>query len=204
MNNRDRIYLQSARTIGIFGGTFDPVHIGHLILAERAREELQLGAVVFVPAHLPPHKAIGRLGASAVNRREMLDLAVASNTRFIVSDHEIERGGISYTVDTLRYFTNLLPRAEITLLLGGDNARDFSKWHEPEEIARLARVAVWDRPEFRLPEELLPGVGFERIGSPLFDISSTEIRERVASGRSIRYMTPDTVIEYINKYGLYL
>jgi nicotinate-nucleotide adenylyltransferase len=204
MNNRDRIYLHSARTIGIFGGTFDPIHIGHLILAERAREELRLDAVVFVPALLPPHKVLGRSVAPAANRRDMLELAVASNTRFIVSGHEIERGGISYTVDTLRYFSELLPRAEFTLLLGGDNARDFGKWHDPETIVRLARVAVWDRPESRLPAELLPGVGFERIDSPLFDISSTEIRERVASGKSIRYMTPDVVIEYINKYGLYL
>jgi nicotinate-nucleotide adenylyltransferase len=190
-------------SLGIFGGTFDPVHHGHLILAERACEELRLDTLLFIPAYIPPHKSAGRRIASPERRIEMLRLAIASNPRFRIEDHEIDREGISYTVETLRYLQGEHPDAALTLLIGADNARDFGTWHRPEEIVRMASVAVWERPGSELPREILPGIPFERIDAPLIEISSTEIRERVASGRSIRYLTPEPVVEYIYQHGLY-
>ena len=193
----------SARAIGIFGGTFDPIHNAHLLLAETAREELGLDALIFMPANIPPHKVNGRTITPADCRLEMLRLAIGTNPCFRVSTHEIDEQGVSYTVDTLRWLRDRHPAAAFTLLIGGDSARDFNTWREPAAIARLASLAVWARPGVPLPEEVIPGVGYRTIGSPLIEISSTDIRERVREGRSIRYRTPDAVIEYIYKHGLY-
>lgn len=195
--------LSSARTIGIFGGTFDPVHMAHLLLAEAAREELELDALIFMPANIPPHKVNGRKITPAHCRLEMLQIAIADNPSFSLSTHEIDSRGVSYTVDTLRWLHAEHPAAELTLLIGGDAARDFGTWREPVEIARLARLAVWERPGIPLPSEVLPGIGYRRITAPLVEISSTEVRERVAAGRSIRYRTPEPVIDYIYQNGLY-
>jgi nicotinate-nucleotide adenylyltransferase len=192
-----------SQSIGMFGGTFDPVHVGHLILAERAREELRLDRLLFVPAFIPPHKTSGRKIASPASRIDMLRLALASNPAFEVEDHEVDREGISYTVDTLRYLHGQYPGAALTLLVGADNARDFCNWYHPEEIVRMANVAVWGRTGSRLPTELLPGVPLRRLDSPLIEISSTDIRNRVAAGASIRYLVPDQVQQYIDQHGLY-
>jgi nicotinate-nucleotide adenylyltransferase len=193
----------TARSIGLFGGTFDPIHTAHLMLAERAREELALDAILFMPARIPPHKA--HLGGIAPPecRVTMIELAIESNPCFHLSRHEIEREGISYTVDTLRYLREAYPGAELTLLIGGDNAADFRNWREPQEIVRMAKIGVWARPSFALPEEVLIGTGYGRIEAPLMELSSTQIRARVALHRSIRYMTPDPVVEYIETNGLY-
>jgi nicotinate-nucleotide adenylyltransferase len=195
--------LRRAKTIGLFGGTFDPIHFGHLILAERAREEMALDAVLFVPANIPPHKRVGRRIAPPDCRIEMLRLATASNRSFCIEDHEIDREGISYTYDTLVYLRGLYPKAEFTLLIGADNARDFRTWYRPEEIVTMAKHGVWGRPGSELPAELMPGVPLRRIDAPLIEISSTDIRERVAAGRSVRYLTPESVVEYIAQQGLY-
>lgn len=191
------------RRVAMFGGTFDPIHLAHLILAERACDELELDAVIFVPALVPPHKSVGRRIASAEHRVAMVERGIASNPRFLVSTHEIDRGGISYTVDTLAYLRALLPDARLTLLLGGDSARDFRTWRMPERIAEQADVAVWARPGAELPEEIVPGVPYRRIAAPMLEISSTEIRERAGGGASIRYLTPDPVVEYIESHALY-
>jgi len=195
--------LVGTRSIGIYGGTFDPVHNAHLLLAECAREELGLDVLLFIPANIPPHKTWGRRITPAHCRLEMLRLATASNPHFSVSTHEIDNRGVSYTLDTLRWLRQGHPDSALTLLIGGDAARDFHTWREPEEIAGLASIAVVDRPGIYLPDEILPGVGFHRVSAPLIDISSTDIRERVAAGRSIRYRTHDRVIEYIYENGLY-
>jgi nicotinate-nucleotide adenylyltransferase len=195
--------LAAARTIGIFGGTFDPVHYAHLLLAECAREELGLDALIFMPANIPPHKITGRAITPAHCRLEMLRLAIEENPSFTLSTQEIDCKGVSYTVDTLRWLHAEYPGAEIVLLIGGDAARDFVTWREPESIARLATLAVWERPGIALPPEVLPGVGYRPLRAPLMEISSTEIRERVASGLSIRYRTPEPVIDYIYRNGLY-
>ncbi|MDB5035179.1 MAG: nicotinate-nicotinamide nucleotide adenylyltransferase [Chlorobi bacterium] len=193
----------TARSVGIFGGTFDPVHMGHLLLAEYARDEMRLDIILFLPAYIPPHKRDGRAISAAGCRLEMLRLATESNPGFAVSAHEIECEGVSYTVDTLQRMREAWPQVKLTMLIGGDSARDFRSWRQPEQIARLARIGVWERPDIPLPPELLPGVGYHRIDSPLIEISSTEIRESAREGRSIRYRTPDPVIQYINQHGLY-
>jgi nicotinate-nucleotide adenylyltransferase len=195
--------LIRARTIGIYGGTFDPVHTAHLLLAECAREELGLDALLFIPANIPPHKMKGKAITPAGCRLEMLRIATASNPCFSISTHEIDSQGISYTVDTLRWLREAHPEAELTFLIGGDAARDFHTWRQPEEITRLASLAVWARPGVELPPQLLPGVGYRTIPAPLMGISSTDIRERVRAGRSIRYRIPDPVIDYIYQNGLY-
>jgi nicotinate-nucleotide adenylyltransferase len=199
----EHLDLRKAQTIGIFGGTFDPVHLGHLILAERAREQMALDAVLFIPANIPPHKRAGRMITPPECRIEMLRLATASNRHFFIEDHEIDREGISYTYDTLIYLRELYPKAEFTLLIGADNARDFRTWYRPEEIAAMAGHGVWARPGAPLPDELIAGVPLRRIDAPLIEISSTEIRERVAAGGSIMYLTPEPVVQYIYQHGLY-
>lgn len=203
MSRSHKIDPGAIRSLGMFGGTFDPIHLAHLILAERAREELALDAVLFVPALIPPHKGNGRRIAAPEHRITMVERATASNPRFLLSRHEIDRGGVSYTVDTLHHLRERFPDAAVTLLIGGDSARDFRTWREPERIAELAEIAVWARPEIELPPEVIPGVGYRRIDAPLIGISSTEIRERAARGASVRYMTSDVVVEYIENHGLY-
>ncbi len=189
--------------IGIFGGTFDPIHNAHLLLAECAREELGLDALVFMPASIPPHKRQGRMITPAECRLAMLRLAIQSNPCFSLCTYETDSQGVSYTVDTLRWLTAEHPDAEFMLLIGGDGARDFHAWNEPHEIARLASIAVWQRPGIESPAELMPGVRYCKVTAPLMEISSTDIRERVRSGLSIRYRLPDSVIDYIYQHGLY-
>ncbi|MBL7987589.1 MAG: nicotinate (nicotinamide) nucleotide adenylyltransferase [Chlorobi bacterium] len=191
------------RSLGVFGGTFDPVHTGHLLLAERACDELGLEGVLFVPAKKPPHKLQGVNISPAADRLAMLQLAVSDNPRFFVSDLELQREGVSFTATTLQQLHELLPDTALTLLIGGDNARDFSSWWQPEMIAQLAEIAVWLRPGFQAPPELLPGITYRIIAAPLMEISGTELRGRIRAGRSVRYMTTDSVIHYINTHGLY-
>ena len=195
--------LDAARAIGIYGGTFDPVHNAHLLLAESARESLGLDVVLFLPAFIAPHKVAMRGLTPAHCRLEMLELATAGNPGFAISTVEIDAGEVGYTVDTLARLVPSYPSARLTLLIGGDSARDFAGWREPARIASMASIGVMARPEIPLPEELLPGVGYRRVDSPLMAISSTDIRQRVRDGRSIRYRVPDQVIEYISKHGLY-
>lgn len=184
--------------VGLFGGSFDPIHHAHLILAQLAREQLGLAEVRFVPAHEQPFKR-GQHGAPAAHRVRMTELAIAGTEGFAVDRVEVERQGASYTVDTLRTLTAARPDAEFVLLLGHDAAVDLPKWREPEAVRRLARVAVFARPgtDDRLP------VDVRRIDAPQLELSSTDIRERVRRGRSIRYYVPDAVADHIAAHGLY-
>lgn len=181
--------------IGILGGSFDPIHHGHLILGRAAREELGLDTVLFVPARVSPHKTQTR-PATAEDRLSMVRLALADEPGFAVDDLELRRPPPSYTVDTLRELTVRHRDAELFLLIGTDNAAKFDTWHQPDEIARLARIAVLQRGA-EAPAHPWPVV------RRLVEISSTEIRQRVAEGRSIRYLTPAAVCDYIRKRGLY-
>ena len=194
----------SREVVGIFGGSFDPIHQGHLILAEWACDDLGLDRLIFIPAFLPPHKMTGRELTPPECRLQMLRLAIASNSRFEIDTYEIDRRGVSYTLETVQHLRQTLPDADLKLLIGGDSARDFHTWHRPQEIAALADIAVWARPGALLPEEILPGVGYSVIRSPQIEISSTNIRERRARGASILYLTPDPVVDYINSNALYL
>lgn len=186
--------------IGIFGGTFNPPHMGHLLIAERAREAAHLERILFIPAFLPPHK-VGREIVSPVHRLEMTKLAAKGNRCFEVSDMEIRKTGISYTVDTVRMLRTQMPRGELFLILGSDSLAEYAGWKEPGEIRAMAQLLVYSRGNGmtnRLPS------GVDLIRGPEIGISSTDIRGRVARGESIRYMVPTAVENYIKKHGLYL
>ena len=181
--------------IGILGGSFDPIHHGHLILARAAREELGLDRVVFIPAHLSPHKTDSK-PATSEDRLAMVRLAIDGEDGFAASDIELQRPAPSYTVDTLRELRAAHPEDELLLLIGADNVAKFDTWREPQEIRRLAQIAVLDRGAHRTPHDW-------PVVRRLVDISSTDIRARVAEGRSIRYLTPGPVCDYIATHGLY-
>lgn len=180
---------------GILGGSFDPIHHGHLILARAAREELGLDRILFLPANQSPHKTDTK-PATAQDRLAMVQLAIEGEPGFGASDLELHRPPPSYTVETLHELRSRYPDDEFTLLIGADHAAKFETWHKPEEIRRLARVVVLDRAGHAVPPDW-------PVVRRLVDISSTGIRARVAAGRSIRYLTPDSVCDYIASEGLY-
>ncbi|MFY9984901.1 MAG: nicotinate-nucleotide adenylyltransferase [Chthoniobacterales bacterium] len=181
--------------IGIYGGTFDPVHHGHLILARQALEEFKLDRVIFVPAAESPFK-IHNHTVPAADRLAMLSLAIADENCFSVDPVEIERGGISYSIDTIKMFRSRDPKAELFFLVGEDNADRFTEWHRFEELKKLVCFVVLSRSEdFQSPE--YPVVQ-RRI-----EISSTEIRNRVANQESITYLVPESVKRYIEQHQLY-
>ena len=180
---------------GIFGGSFDPIHHGHLILARAALEELSLDRILFVPANLSPHKTDTK-PATAQDRLAMLKLAIAGEPCFETCDLELHRPPPSFTVDTLRELKTRHPDDRFTLLIGADNVAKFDTWREPDEIRQLARIAVLDRASGQAAPDW-------PVVRRLVDISSTDIRARAAAGRSIRYLTPDPVCDYIAAEGLY-
>ncbi len=196
--------------VGVMGGTFDPIHLAHLILAEQARVFLGLDRVLFVPAGAPWRKAERRI-APVADRVAMVRAALAGDPYFEVSLIESERRGPSYTVDTLSVLQRQLgPQAELYFILGQDALADLPNWREPARIVQLARLAVAARPGCPRPdpaalERAVPGIR-ERIDvvpMPQVDISSTDIRRRVAQGLSIRFLVPAAVEAYIAAHGLY-
>jgi len=198
--------------LGLFGGSFDPIHFGHLILAEYCRQQCRLDQVVFLPAGVPPHKQDRQL-TSAENRIEMLQLAIAGNQHFSVSRYEVERGGVSYTVETLRHFREANPEGDLFLLVGADMLHDLPRWREAAAVCELAVPVAVGRPGVPRPDYALFSdlVSPERLDlfrqhwveMPEVGLSSTEIRRRVGAGLSIRYQTPRAVEMYIETHGLY-
>ena len=190
--------------IGLFGGTFDPPHVGHLLAATDAYEALTLDRLLFVPAGTQPFKS-GKVRATGEQRLAMLRLMVGDDPRFGVEPVEIDRGGLSYTVDTVQALADRENFATLFLLIGEDLAAQFATWREPERIARLATVVVLHRPG--VPEA--PGNEqqakrlLRRIETRRVDVSSTEIRSRVAAGRPIRGFVTDAVAEFIDAAALY-
>ncbi|MDQ6795298.1 MAG: nicotinate-nucleotide adenylyltransferase [Chloroflexota bacterium] len=202
-----------AGSVGIMGGTFDPVHIGHLAAAEEARNALGLGSILFVPAGIPPHKRARGI-TEAAHRVAMLELAIAGNEAFELSRVELDRPGPSYTLDTVEQLAAESRRAggeaDLTVILSAESFRGLPTWHQPERLLALARIAVVPRGGFPPPgrawlEQHFPGcearVSF--LDAPHLRLSATEIRDRVAARRSIRYLVPDAVIAYIEDHGLY-
>jgi nicotinate-nucleotide adenylyltransferase len=191
--------------VGVFGGTFDPVHLGHLIMAEQCREQATLDQVLFIPAATPPHKQ--RANISPFGQRvEMLTLAISGNPAFQIDQLEQDRDGPSYTVDTLAQLKGARPHDEFFLILGSDSVRDFATWYEPRRILEsVTKVLVVMRPDFPLEAEAFFGDAHrqQRIASPLIEIASSSIRQRVAKGLSIRYMVPRAVEAYIADKRLY-
>jgi nicotinate-nucleotide adenylyltransferase len=198
--------------IGIFGGTFDPVHLGHLILAEQCREQAKLDQVWFVPALLPPHKQDWTLTPFA-QRVEMLALAIAGQPAFRIEELEKERPGPSYTVDTLDTLHARHPDHSWHLLIGSDTQADLPLWRQPERIVQLAELLIMVRPDHVVlaPEQLKASlrlaneVQFKQrlIDAPLIEISSSDLRRRVSEGRSLRFMVSRAVECYIHDKQLY-
>jgi nicotinate-nucleotide adenylyltransferase len=202
-----------AGSLGVFGGTFDPIHFAHLAVAQEAADVLGLERVLFVPAGLPPHKPDREITRGA-DRLAMVELAIAGNDRFVVDRQELERTGPSYTVDTLealhasRTATGASP--ELTLILSAEAFLGLTTWHEPRRVLELARVAVAPRDGYPAA-----GTSFMRehfpdqtsrvvlLDGPRVRLSSSELRERAASGRSLRYLVPDAVAAYIDDHALY-
>lgn len=188
---------------GIFGGAFDPPHQGHLIIAEGVRDELDLDRVLFIPYTIGPHRPEGPVVRSQ-HRLNMLELSIEGNESFEIDDRELRRGGISFTVETLQSLLEDHPEDELVLIVGSDQLPLFSEWRQWEAILDLAEVAVVERPGFSLEEgpsdlrsRMIP------VSLPLLLLSSTMVRERIAEGRSIRYLVPPPVAGYIEEHGLY-
>jgi len=200
-------------SIGIMGGTFDPIHIGHLAAAEEAYEALGFERVLFIPAGIPPLKP-GRRITRARDRVAMVELAIAGNPAFELSPIEVDRPGESFTVDTVALLTDAEQAAgrapDITVIVSGESLRSLPRWHEPHRLLELCRLAVVPRDGFEMPDRSWVGAEFpgceDRIvflDAPRLRLSATEIRARVAAGRSIRYLVPDAVIRYIGDHDLY-
>ena len=189
--------------IGIFGGTFNPPHVGHLIVAEHAREDVGLNKVVFVPSAIPPHKQDHEI-VSPLHRLEMVRLAIAGNPFFELSDIEIRRGGVSFTVDTLQFFKERFPDDELHLLIGMDNLAEFQTWRMPERILDLAVLVVMRRPAASMHNVEKALMGRTQVCSvPEIAVSSSEIRRKVWERESIRYLVPTSVEDYITTNELY-
>ena len=197
------------RHIGVIGGTFDPIHTGHLIIAQEALTRLELDRVLFVPAGQPPHK-LEREITDPERRFEMVRLAVAGNARFSVSRVDLDRDGPCYTVDTI----GLLQRTwgedtRLYFVIGADSLSELPTWRQPERLLRLCQVVAVARPGHQMDlqalDRLLPGAAsrVRLLDAPTLDISSTEIRRRVAGGLSIRYLVPAEVARYVEQYRLY-
>jgi nicotinate-nucleotide adenylyltransferase len=189
--------------IGVFGGTFDPPHIGHLLLAADARDALQLDRLVFVPAGTQPFKEHAPPVASGQDRLEMLRLAVADDANYTVDDAEISRAGLSYTVDTLEHLSERYPGSKLFLLLGADTLAGFGKWREPERIRKLARLAVMTRAGAAGEATKEVGEGVVTVSTRRIDVSSTEIRDRLRKGQTIKGFVPEGVERFIDARGLY-
>ena len=200
--------------LGIFGGTFDPVHFGHLALAEECLAVAGLDEVWLVPAASPPHKG-GKKLSRFDQRKEMLELAIAGNEKFKVEPMEADRPGPSFTIDTLEEIQKRKPNDELFLIIGGDSALEFSTWKDPAKIASLATIMVRIRPGVIMPteQEFISQLGKELgvqpkvifvAGPPYLDVSSSLLKERVSNNKSIRYLLPRAVEVYIQQKKLYL
>jgi nicotinate-nucleotide adenylyltransferase len=187
-------------SVGLLGGSFDPVHHGHLIVARVAQETLGLDQLRFLPAREQPFKR-GRHGAAAADRAVMLELAIAGSPGFALERAELDRPGPSYTVDTLETLRAREPTARFTLLLGADAAAELAVWHRAADLPKLARIVVFGRPGTPVPTSPLIAAS---IVVPNLDISATEIRRRARAGLPVRYWVPDPVAEYMVRHRLYL
>lgn len=187
--------------LGLFGGTFDPPHIGHLLVAERVREQFGLDGVVWMVARVPPHKQAQTV-TPAADRIALVEAAIRGNPHFEASDLELRRDGPSYTVDTLRALHAARPGVRWSLLIGADSLAGFASWREPGEIARLADLIVYTRAGHAAPP-FPAGATVHACEAGRIDVSSTEIRARLRAGRSARYLVPEAVLDEVATRGLY-
>lgn len=193
------------RRIGLMGGTFDPIHLGHLVAAERAMEAESLDEVRFMPTFQPPHKS-GDQGASPEQRRAMVTLAIQEHPAFRLEPIELDRGGVSFSVDTAAELTAREPDSEFYWIIGGDMVQYLPQWHAIEKLASYVMFLGLQRPGYPVEVNRLPLYLQERLRfaeMPALDISSTEIRDRRRQGKSIRYIVPEAVRHFIVEKGLY-
>jgi len=190
----------NSHRIGVLGGTFDPIHVGHLVVASEVCHALELDRVLLVPAVRQPFKdSDGH--ATPAQRLDMCRLAVATDERLDVSDVDIVRGDVTYTVDTLTDLAAVYPGAELFFIAGADAIARLSEWREPERLVKLARFVAVGRPGHDSPR---PGATQLVVDAPQIGVSSTEVRRRRRTGAPVRYLVPDTVAEYIVQHSLYL
>lgn len=198
-----KVRMARTKKIGILGGTFDPIHLGHLVLAEQVKEKLKLDQVIFIPCLRSPHKTRQKL-SPAKDRLRMTQLALEGNSSFSASDIELKRKGLSYTVDTLKELKNLHPNSQIYFLTGSDVVDELGTWKDPRRLYGLAKVVIATRPGF---DKFDRRNRFARksIVVPItgIDVSSSEIRRRVKKDKSIKYLVPSRVEDYIKKKKLY-
>ncbi|MBF0620085.1 MAG: nicotinate-nucleotide adenylyltransferase [Candidatus Omnitrophica bacterium] len=188
------------KKIALFGGTFDPVHIGHLLMARTALETMKFDKVIFIPSCVPPHKS-GEMLFSVEDRFEMVKLAIMGNPQFEASDFEVKNGGRSYSLETVRYFRGLFPSEDkLYFVVGGDAAKGIENWKGVDEIKTLCSFVTANRPGYSRGDakKKYPAVTMHGV-----DISSTEIRKRILAGKSVQYLVPDNVLDYIRKNHLY-
>lgn len=191
--------------VGLFGGTFDPVHVGHLLLANVVLEESGLDQILFIPCYISPLKSVMPV-ASPLDRLAMIQMAIQSHSAFRVTDIEIQRGGISYTIDTLSALRKdkAWKDGEFFLILGMDAFLDFRHWKSPETIVQHCQLIVMNRPGYSCSDSEIPFQDHVHlVSTPLIGISSTEIRNRIRQGKSIHYWVPEAVEKYILEKGLY-
>lgn len=195
----------TGRRIGVMGGTFDPIHHGHLVAASEVQSRFNLDQVLFVPTGEPWQKS-DRVVSLAEHRYLMTVIATAANPRFSVSRVDIDREGLTYTIDTLRQLREQFPEDELFFITGADALSSIITWQDHEELFELAEFVGCTRPGHEMNEEVLAGLPSERVSImeiPALAISSTDCRARVASGEPVWYLVPDGVVQYIGKYGLY-
>ena len=195
-----------AKKIGIFGGSFNPPHIAHLIIAESIRDQFSLDQILWIPNYIPPHKKTAGAG-DVQHRLRMVELAIEHDPLFSISTIELERKGTSYTLDTVRSLQHDNPAVHYYLIIGGDSLRDFMSWHKPLEIIDNVPLIVYNRTENNIHHLNLPSTVQRRISfasAPLLDLSSSLIRRYVANGNSIRYLVPEKVYSYIQEHDLYV
>jgi nicotinate-nucleotide adenylyltransferase len=189
--------------IGILGGTFDPIHAGHLIVAETAREALGLEKVIFVPAGVPVHRGLAE--ASAEDRYRMTLLAIDGNPVFAISDFEIKHQNPSFSYETVRHFSEQYgTKAKFYLILGADAFQEIGTWYKINSLARLVTFVIAGREHASYPEELPEGIKSQELAMGFFSVSGRGIRQRVKGGESIRYLVPEPVRKYITEHKLYL
>ncbi|MEY3607819.1 MAG: hypothetical protein RLZZ447_607 [Verrucomicrobiota bacterium] len=189
--------------IGFLGGSFDPVHFGHLLAAQDAFEQHQLDRLVLVPAARAPLK-LNDVQSNAADRLAMLRAAVEWDHRFEVSDYELQRGGVSYTIDSARHFRALYPHDRLFWIIGGDQLPNLHLWRDIEQLAQLVEFIFLERPGYPVKAApTIPGLRLHRCDGHLLAISSTELRDRIRRGLSLDYFVPHKAIVYIREHGLY-
>ncbi|MCB0283743.1 MAG: nicotinate (nicotinamide) nucleotide adenylyltransferase [Calditrichae bacterium] len=195
--------IHSEKAIGLFGGTFDPVHIGHLIVAEWLSEVLKIKTTYFIPAKIHPFVSKSNISSSD-NRIEMLSLALKEYPDFKISDVEIKRQEVSYTIDTIKFFKDEFPDSELYFYMGMDNLNTLEQWKDPNEILKMCYVVVYNRGIELKAKDWLEHPKVIHVDSPLIEISSSHIRHRIKKGMAYRSLVPNQVFEYINQKRLYL